>query len=159
MNPLSAHFSKLLKYNHWANLQVAIAMSEVEDPKEYGSRLLSHIMHAERMWLFRVTGKDTSDINLWEIVPVIFDLAGSGSITGEWLQVMAESTIEDFAKEIPYYTTEKEFKKAQLEDIITHLLNHSSYHRGQLMSYIRRQGGQVPRVDYIYYVYQNQHAV
>jgi uncharacterized damage-inducible protein DinB len=55
---------------------------------------------------------------------------------------------------IEYKNFEGQVFTTLLSDIITHVVNHGSYHRGQISRLIRESGGIPPATDYIVFVRQ-----
>lgn len=38
-----------------------------------------------------------------------------------------------------------------MRDVLTHMMNHQTHHRGQISAVITRLGGAAPEMDYVYY--------
>ncbi|HMX78573.1 MAG TPA: DinB family protein, partial [Chitinophagaceae bacterium] len=53
---------------------------------------------------------------------------------------------------IQYYNTKKENFKQPVWQIVLHVVNHSTYHRGQLINMLRQVGVEkLPHTDFIYW--------
>jgi len=147
-------------YNRWANEQFIGWFQGVSDEimkQEVNSSFpslyltLLHIWDAEYGWLNTVLGEP------WGTPPGRnFEGSMNELFTGFLETSTAFETAvnrldaEDFQIRRPDQET-----GTRLDDIILHLFNHSTFHRGQLIT-IGRQVGltQPPRSDYIYYVRQ-----
>ena len=68
----------------------------------------------------------------------------------EWTDLATEAALEH---EFIYRNTKKEQFKQPVHEIMLHLFNHQSYHRGQLVTMLRQVGfTEIPNLDYISYV-------
>jgi len=61
---------------------------------------------------------------------------------------------KDFDARVEYKNAAGEKYTNSVKDIITHVINHSTYHRAQIAQLIRQSGGEPAKTDYI--VYQRQ---
>ena len=61
----------------------------------------------------------------------------------------------DLEKNIEYTNIKGEAFKTRLKDIITHLLFHSAYHRGQVIILMKPVVNELPATDYIKFARDN----
>ncbi len=61
-------------------------------------------------------------------------------------------TPPDLDKTVPYVNSKGEPWTSRVGDILTHVVLHSSHHRGQIASDIRAAGHEPPYTDYIHAV-------
>jgi uncharacterized damage-inducible protein DinB len=52
---------------------------------------------------------------------------------------------------ITYTNTHGQTFTQPLQDLLFHILNHSTYHRGQLAQLLRQQGFTPPATDFVYF--------
>ncbi|HEY0511385.1 MAG TPA: DinB family protein [Thermoanaerobaculia bacterium] len=108
---------------------------------------LAHILGSERRWLARFTGQalpDPADF------PDLEALAAGWSETAAQLEFFLASLTEDqLAAEITWEDTEIGAVTRPLWQPVTHMVNHSTYHRGQAVSLLRQLGYQPPATDLI----------
>ena len=71
-----------------------------------------------------------------------------------WRRYLAELSPADFENEIGYRNSKGEPFSSRVEDIITHVLTHSAYHRGQAALEMRAAGLQPAYTDFIHGVRQ-----
>ena len=74
--------------------------------------------------------------------------------SGEWQQYLDTLTSAKLEEEIAYRNTKGESFHSMVQDVITHVLTHSAYHRGQIASDLRASGGTPPYTDFIHAVRQ-----
>jgi uncharacterized damage-inducible protein DinB len=150
---------RLFDYNRWANVAIFEALAGI--PADAYSRdlqsshgglhgTLSHLVGAEKIWLSRWVGRPEPRLiepsefpalrelrELWEEVDRDRD-GFLGTFDDQRLQeTLTMST-----------TSGKTFAHAYWQ-MFQHLVNHSSYHRGQIAGMMRQLGFQPPATDLI----------
>jgi uncharacterized damage-inducible protein DinB len=58
---------------------------------------------------------------------------------------------DDLARSVEYVNTKGHRFQNEVQDILFHIINHSTYHRGQVASLLASSGVQVPVTDFIAY--------
>lgn len=144
------YFFDLLKYDKWAN-KVLSGFSKdnsIAGGKEL--ELFSHIFNAEIIWLKRV--RDEKDFpGPMEIhTPDECDTL-LNNVNNDWINYINSVKEEELLKFIEYRNIKGEQWKSAVWEIITHMINHSSYHRAQIALLIRQKGMKPPATDYIGY--------
>jgi len=71
-----------------------------------------------------------------------------------WKKYLTELPAADLEKEIAYRNSKGESWSSRVEDILTHVLLHSAYHRGQAALEMRASGLQPAYTDFIHGVRQ-----
>lgn len=147
-------------YNHWANQQMAEWLRsaseenlnrEIESSFSSLKETLIHIWGAEYLWLqtIREAASDNSPARAFE--------GNKDELLQGWLEAS-----ENFSKHVQSMSPGDLRKKRPrsrgdgytlIADMIQHCMNHSTYHRGQLITMGRQAGlKDPPRTDFIYYV-------
>jgi uncharacterized damage-inducible protein DinB len=153
-------FARLLEYNVWANhrLMRAAATCSVDDFKRDllgGSHgglrgTLAHIMAAEWIWLERWKGVSPGRLlDEGEFADVVALRDRWTLIEGhraEWFQSLRE---DELAGTAHYRTTEGVAYQAPLWTLVQHVLNHSTYHRGQVSLLLRAAGARTVSTDLV----------
>ncbi len=153
--------SRYATYNEWANKAMAAWLSEASNAemdmdiessfKSLRSTAL-HIWSAEYLWL-QVLKDEPYDDNPTKS----FDGSTAELIAG-WLATSA--AFKDYVDKLKPADLESTRgddpdKALRVDDIIQHCMNHSTYHRGQLITMGRQAGlADPPRTDFIYFVRQ-----
>lgn len=149
----------LFAYNSWANnrlFEAAAALSEDQYKRDLQSShggihgTLAHIVGAEKIWLSRwirkpestvMTGKDIASLEelkkVWEEV---------GRRTATFLAGMNDNKLQST---IEIVTTEGKRYTHSYQQMFQHLVNHSSYHRGQITTMLRQLGAKPVGTDMI----------
>lgn len=143
------HFINLFQYNGWANEQIFSTLAAVENPPEKILELLSHIILSQETWLGRVRG--SYDNVFWKPLSIEELKQRSIKSTNNWLALLNNPAENDLEKEYQYRNTKGVEAISSLKDIITHLINHSTYHRAQINLLLRQNSFEPVQTDYIFY--------
>jgi uncharacterized damage-inducible protein DinB len=137
-----ANFRQLADYNRWANLRLYGAALEMPDEAYrlptgvfFGSLhgTLNHLLLTDRIWLKRITGlgehPDRLNAILYEDRRELLRarIAEDARLIG----VIASYGDADLRREVSYQTTSGKPYAQALQDILLHLFNHQTHHRGQ----------------------------
>jgi uncharacterized damage-inducible protein DinB len=139
---MKAHFSMMAGYNAWANARLYAAARSLPD-KAYRKNVgaffgslhgtLNHLMVTDRIWMRRFTGVgDHPD----KLNAIMFDDLVS-------LEVARKE--EDIDKDLSYATTKGVPYRNRLGDVLAHLFNHQTHHRGQAHTILTVLGIPEPR--------------
>jgi uncharacterized damage-inducible protein DinB len=143
---------KMYEHLNWANQRIFETLQSIEDENQEVWRLFSHILNAEKVWITRLRGMDSSQLPIWSEVDI--------EICAELVKQNEESFTAFFTNlantdldKIISYTNSKgrEFKNS-VRDILTHVALHGQYHRGQINSRLRVVGIEPINIDFITFV-------
>jgi len=147
------NFLTLVHYNAWANRRV-VAMLEVLSDEDVARplHLLSHLLRAERVWLGRLRGTPDAALPLWETDALGVCRERITANTAAFEAALSDIGAFDPSTTISYTTTQGAPYRTPVRDILSHVFNHSTHHRGQIALLVR-EAGQTPHpLDYIAYV-------
>jgi len=144
------HFIHLFKYNDWATREAANSIISSESKDEKIIKLLSHIVNSQRIWLDRIHKKDVT-VNPFQMHSTEECIEQSCHITFEWISFLENLDETVLRKQIQYKNNKGEDWENTIGEIITHVINHSTYHRAQIAQLVRQLGKQPPKTDYILY--------
>ena len=147
-------------YNIWANQRMTDCISNLSDEqinKEINSSFKSiyatllHMLDAENIWWQRIKLQEQIDVPSLNFKGSVLELASSlmkqSKQWKEWVDLVTDAALEH---EFIYRNTKKEQFKQPVCEVLLHLFNHQSYHRGQLITMFRQVGlEQVPNTDLI----------
>jgi uncharacterized damage-inducible protein DinB len=146
---LSAHLKRMLRYDIWANEATLGSLSRGPLPPR-SLRWMSHIFAAELLWLSRMEGV-SSKLPVWPQLTVEQCQALLPEISGELEDLEHLGPID---RPIGYTNSKGEAWSSTVGEILTHLVIHSAYHRGQIASDLRNAGQEPAYTDYIHAVRQ-----
>ncbi|MBL7855163.1 MAG: hypothetical protein JNL17_12235 [Cyclobacteriaceae bacterium] len=142
-------FVKWYAYNAWANDRVLRAMEKQDVHDESILRLFSHLLSAQFIWLNRIKGLPTEPFPLWQV----YKLSELRTMTEDAAQnwnAFIESQ-KSFRHILKYRNYVGDYYENDVEQIMIHLVNHGSYHRGQIALLMRQKGYEPINTDYITY--------
>lgn len=139
-------------YNAWANREV-LATIQKNGSSERPMQLMSHILAAERVWLERLKQLPQS-VPVWPNPDFRQCEADAADLARLWHDYLDLATAGDVSQEISYKNSKGETWSSTIADILTHVMMHSAYHRGQIASHMRENGKTPAYTDYIHAVRQ-----
>jgi uncharacterized damage-inducible protein DinB len=154
-----------LEYNAWATLRLLDAAAELT-PDELAHDFLTadrtvagtlgHLFASERIWFARLTGgeaptyisaADRELATLRTEWPALFE---------RWKTWAAGITDEHALEVIAYRDLRARHWKQPLWQLIMHVVNHGTHHRGQVAGFLRSLGRVPPPLDLVAYYRQQQ---
>jgi uncharacterized damage-inducible protein DinB len=147
-----------LRYSGWASRKLMDAVRNV-NPEDltrhagvsHGSILgtLSHIHFADRIWYVRVVDPKEPLIKEADLPTLEREWP---AIQQKW-EVWAEGLQDaDMARVVAYKSLDgKSAFESAVSDVVLHLVNHATLHRGQAVGMIRQLGIAPPVTDLIFY--------
>ena len=151
----------LYRYDRWANELVfdsASKLTEEQFTKDMQSShrsvrdTLVHIVGAEWIWLKRWLGTSPkSFIDPAEFPDVASLTAKMKEVERDQMEFIDKLTDQGLAEVIAYTNMKGEPWEYPLGHLMQHLVNHSSYHRGQVTTMLRQLSAEVVSVDLLYF--------
>jgi uncharacterized damage-inducible protein DinB len=147
-----------LEYTRWATdkvLQTVSTLSIEKYTKDLGSSFpsirdtLIHTYGADRAWLGRIQGQTPERPNPTDYPTV-------AALREVWLEVLSSypgviQRLGNSEQMIAYKAFDGTAYNNKLSDIIRHVVNHGTYHRGQITSMLRQLGEKGVSTDLIAY--------
>ena len=137
------------QYNYWANERIATLLEghpeviDVEIPSSFPTvrRTVCHLWDAETIWLKRLQGVS---LDYWPSERYGNDgLAFLDlwlSVSGAFITIIKENDDDFVETSIHYKATSGREHTNAVWQIIMHVMNHGTYHRGQLITMLRELG-------------------
>ena len=75
----------------------------------------------------------------------------SVEVTSKWINLLEGKENEFLEKRFKYKNSKGDDFDNSLKDIVTHIINHSTYHRAQIAQIVKRSEGTPAVTDYIVY--------
>jgi uncharacterized damage-inducible protein DinB len=150
---LLEHLRRQFAYDEWANREVLAGLKASSRPPARPRQLLAHILSADRLWLERIRTQPQSlpvwpDFTLDQCEEQVADLARL------WREFLGQISPAGLSETVVYKNSKGEPWTSTVEDILTHVVLHSAYHRGQIASQVRAGGEQPAYTDFIHAVRQ-----
>lgn len=142
---------QLFKYDLWANRKIAAILSDQSSraPNKCNA-LFAHLAVAQDVWYKRITGGNTSTINLWPD-----DLSVKQALNllekrhDDWMQLLRSADTE---RDVTYANSSGTEFTTPLTGILHHVIIHGQHHRAQMAMLLRQNEISPPATDFIFYL-------
>ena len=140
-------FIEFFEYNyHFNNKLIEFISENFQLKPEKTVKLLNHLINAQQIWNARINNE--SEFEVWQI--------------NDWNNISKintdnySKTLEIIHNKSPENSIEYKNSKGQkfinkIEDVLFHVINHSTYHRAQTATDIKNNGIESINTDYIFY--------
>ncbi|MCX6629455.1 MAG: DinB family protein [Candidatus Solibacter sp.] len=158
--PMSlATLNEMFDHNYWARdrqLQACARLTEEQFLRPLGNSFpslrdtLTHLLAVEWIWLERWRGRAPRVLLSPEEFPTLSALSQRWrTVEHEMREHVAGLSEEAIEWPMTCVSTRGQPWTYTLWRMILHLLNHQSYHRGQVTALLRQLGEQPPKVDFL----------
>ncbi len=156
------------EYNLWANTRFEIILNKLPEsilkqqfPSSFKSILetVQHLCFAENLWYQRLKMPEGVNPQENSALDTIQQLNSSWLASSKlWIDFVNNCTDLDFYKNIEYANLKGEKFAQPLWQLLQHLFNHQTYHRGQLITLFHLAGiSGLPATDFIVFTRQYAH--
>lgn len=115
-----------------------------------GLGVMAHIQQARRVWLERVERRPVTPVADWFPAWAIEESARhAAELDRSWSTLLDSIREPDLERPVVYASFKGERFSSTLDDILIHVFNHSTYHRGQVARLVSECGGDRALTDYI----------
>jgi uncharacterized damage-inducible protein DinB len=156
-----SYFVVLSDYQQWANDRLFAALGGL-DPNLLSSpqglyfdsihHTADHILQVSRLWCGRLRGEvypaDFKRILYPDWNQLIEVTQSHSAELSLWLEARDEAF---FDERLAFTSSNGQVREMWVRDVLTHMMNHPTHHRGQISAVITRLGGVAPEMDYFYY--------
>lgn len=143
------YFLELFEYNRWANDLVYDSLKPLARVPEKVSVWFSHIVAAELEWYSRFV-PGTKKFPLWEVKDLEELRKWQYNADSLWLKLIRKYE-GSWEAALSYKNTSGEQCITPVYQILAHLANHGTHHRGMIVAKLREEGYEPPKVDLIFY--------
>lgn len=148
---MTSQLERLLHYDRWANRETLKSLGQAIPPPR-SLKWMGHIIGAEFLWLARMESQ-TSELPVWPDLS-LKECGKRLEKVSQLLEDVAKSGPDRLSQPISYTNSKGERWTSTVEEILTHVVIHSAYHRGQIASDVRAAGQTPAYTDYIHAVRQ-----
>lgn len=159
----------MFAYDRWANAEVLAALRGAGSAARHGAgsaeaiaapaprslRFMAHILAAERLWLGRLR-RDKTPVVVWPDLTLDQCDAALAEIARPWEDYLGGLLDSSLGERVEYVNSKGEPWTSAVGDILTHVVTHSSYHRGQIATDMRAAGLAPAYTDFIHAVRQGR---
>lgn len=165
----NAEIQQLYAFNRWANARMLAAVAELT-PAEFAQDMKNsfpsirdtvlHIMASEWVWLSRWLGQSPSAMpeewRAYTLDQIRQEWSGLYTAQSAFVERLSEN---DLDRVVRYLNFKGESHSNPLWQLLRHMVNHSTYHRGQITTMLRQHGRAAVSTDLVLYYREQQAAV
>lgn len=152
---MKSYFLRLFDYDLTMNLVMIDAILAAGINGE-PVKLMAHLLVSQQIWLKRSEFDPIARDAQWPDWPADGLKAIAEQNNTDWVNFLESQSPDDFDKIITYKNSKGMVFNNPLHEILAHLINHGTHHRGQTGIYLKQAGIQLPVTDYIFYLRQRQ---
>ncbi|MDE3742352.1 DinB family protein [Maribacter polysaccharolyticus] len=145
---MKVFFNDLLDYNFFCNKKLIDACKKSNGVPDKSLELFSHILNAHHLWNARILSKPAA-YSVWQLQPI-----------SAWEDIHYDNQrnsfdivtqTNDFEKRIDYENTQERLFTNSIQEMLFHIINHSTHHRAQIAMDFRANGLEPINMDYAFY--------
>ncbi|HQU74057.1 MAG TPA: DinB family protein [Calditrichia bacterium] len=144
-------FTRQFQYDHWANQRALEAISAAGKNNGKALRLFCHILAAQQVWHTRATGSYSAHLAIWPE----FTVGECSQLLDEfyenWRRFINSLSPDRLPELVAYHNSKGQSFQSSIQDILNHVVMHGTYHRGQIATLLRQEGGVPVLTDFIHY--------
>lgn len=160
---MKAHFQRMAAYNRWANARLYEAVGRLS-PEAFAAprsgffpsllKTLNHILVGDTVWMGRLDATGSGITSLDQILHTDFAaLKAARSAMDEraaaYVDALAAARL---AEDLVYRTMAGEAMTMQIAQVLAHVFNHQTHHRGQAHAMLSSTDVAPPVLDLIYFL-------
>jgi uncharacterized damage-inducible protein DinB len=140
---------RLYRYTAWANRETLASLERLDAPPARAVAVMAHIVGTERLWWGRLQ-RVPSGIPVWPAWLLEECRAQLDAVAQHWAAYLQACVPEALDRLVMYTNSKGEHWTSTAGDIVTHVVLHGSYHRGQIAAEVRAAGHTPAYTDFIH---------
>ena len=156
---------QLFSYHKWATLACLAHVQTLGE--EYYQKngansfasiqaTVEHVIGVEKLWLLRMNGVSKPAFEHFDVATTEKAIEAFMLLHAEMELFFASLSEQQWEESLDYQNMSGDHLSTAREEMLFTIINHASYHRGQITSFLRQFGKQGIPLDYIYYQKQNR---
>lgn len=141
-------FLDKFEFDHYSNKNWIAKLEEQEDLlPEFSLQSMAHIINTHHTWIRRLLNKPVES-DLWDPLPLrFFERLDQTNFT-ETIDFLEKY---ELTEKVNYTSSEGVKLSKQVSDVLYHVLNHSNYHRAQIVMTLKQHQLEYPTFNFIAY--------
>jgi uncharacterized damage-inducible protein DinB len=151
-------FRRFFEYEKDAHAKTLVSLSAVPPEKratpefQKAVELMAHIVGARWFWFQRMGATTERPLKMFVKGFPLADLpARVSEMEGSWGRYLDGLTDADLSRSVEWGPTDGPRFTNTLEEVLTQLFGHSTYHRGQIALLLRQIGCEPPATEFVYF--------
>ena len=149
---LLPHYLRLFHFDHWANLELAASLITCPEVPAKAVSLLSHYLQEQWVAHKLLTTKESTnrhDMNEYSLDECVVQI---GELEAAWKTYLSGKSDAHFETSFIYINAVGKPTDRVVSDLLTDIVDHGTYHRGQIATLVRQAGGEPAKTWYTRWV-------
>lgn len=145
---MKQHLQRMFRGMSWGDRQMIAAVHDAPAAKAEALPLMSHVLAAEEVWLARLERRDAR-LPVWPTLSVKDCQRVAAENEAGYAAFLARIDEGHLSAILHYQNQAGRSFETPVIDILTHVVIHGAYHRGQIAKILGRLGAASPNTDFI----------
>lgn len=150
------HLRHLFEFNDWANRRMIVSLKE--NGSKRSLKILVHLLITEKEYFERLYGKDSTGFDFFPKMTIQECSTLAKENAGRYEKLLKRFDDEAIGMNVKYKTSEGVPYENTFREMLSHVLIHSSTHRGNIVLKLREEGFEPPTIDYIIYLRETKYV-
>jgi len=150
LSELKDHFARLVEHLEWADQRVLASLRSAPQAPAKALEIYAHILGSTHAWISRMYGTPPR-IAVWPNLTLDECERVAAENAAQLKKIVEAITGDALERGITYRNSAGDEFTSTLEEILTHVMMHCSYHRGQVAFLIRAAGNTPSPTDFIFF--------
>lgn len=142
------YFKRMFAHVEWADTRTLRSLVDSEHLPAHAVELFAHVVAAEHVWLSRMRG-EAARYPVWPNLSMAECDALMRENHAAYAEFLDDITEADLAVAVPYRNSAGREFTSTVEEMLTQVAMHASYHRGQIAALVRAAGDTPQPTDFI----------
>ena len=148
---MNEYFQRLIAHLRWADDGALGSLRRAGTPPAKALEIYAHVLGAEHVWLARLRQRPAIHA-VWPALTLDECAALADETHHTLVDFVSSLSPPDFAREIAYTNSAGASFRSRIDDVLTQIVTHGCYHRGQVALLMREAGEEPHPTDYIAFV-------
>jgi uncharacterized damage-inducible protein DinB len=144
---MKKQIATLFEYEKWANAKILDALAQMKETDEKSLDIMAHVLLVQMVWYSRLAGVTEPSTWAKKTLDQCKELyAVNNKVLAPFIALLTDDSLK---RDVDYKNTKGNKYTNTVNQILTHLFNHSTYHRGQIVQRLKGKIPQMPVTDFI----------
>jgi len=145
---MKTHFARMFRSMSWGDRQSIAAVRDAPAAQAEALPLMSHVLAAEEVWLARLERREAR-LPVWPVLSIEDCQSVAAENEAGYAALLARKDERQLSSILHYQNQAGRSFETPVIDILTHVIIHGAYHRGQIAKILGRMGAASPNTDFI----------
>lgn len=131
------------------SLATVPAIQQTSESYQRALGVMAHVMIAKRVWMLRVCSETWKVDDWFPAWPIEQTRKEASELDALWRRYLNDMADGGFDGAVAYRMSDGTQAESKIVDIIAHVFNHATYHRGQVARIVHQLGGTRAATDLI----------